>query len=68
MTGTALRALRWGYAMDSAVRLARRIGIHPSTIYRNERRERVTAYVRASVDATPTAAAFARGARKDHHV
>jgi IS30 family transposase len=61
MTGADLRQLRYGYALDSAVRLAKRIGVHPSTIYRNERRERVTDYVSASVDVTPTAAAFVRG-------
>jgi len=61
MTGKELRFLRYGLCLDSAVTLASRIGVHPSTIYRNERRERVTPYVSASVDVIPTAAAFVRG-------
>ena len=61
MTGKELRFLRYGLCLDSAVTLASRIGVHPSTIYRNERREHVTEYVAASVDVIPTARAFLSG-------
>ena len=61
MTGADLRRLRWGYAMDSAPRLAARIGCHESTIRRNEKRATVTDYVADSIEATPTAHAFYEG-------
>jgi IS30 family transposase len=62
MTGTSLRALRYGYALNSARRLAHRLGCHHSTIYRNEKRQRITNYMRACIEARPTALAFCRGA------
>jgi IS30 family transposase len=61
MTGTQLRNLRRWYAMDSAAKLAKRLGCHPSTIYRNERRPHVTTYVEDCIDTTETACAFLRG-------
>ena len=61
MTGATLRKLRAWYAMDSAVRLAKRLGCHASTLYRSEKRERVTPYVLACIDTTPTARAFVTG-------
>lgn len=61
MTGAELSQLRWGYAMDSARKLAARLGLHPSTLYRNEKRHTVTDYVADSVDVEPTARAFYAG-------
>lgn len=61
MTGSDLRRLRWGFAYDSARKLARRLGIAHSTVYRNERRERVTDYVSSRISAHPLASAFLLG-------
>jgi hypothetical protein len=61
MTIPDLITLRRDYALGSTVRLAERIGCHPSTINRNIQRGHVTPYVRACIDNTPTAAAFLRG-------
>lgn len=61
ITGAELRALRYGMCLDSAEKLATRLGVHPSTIYRNERRDAVTDYVWASVDVVSTARAFMSG-------
>lgn len=38
MTSRELRQLRMSYAGGSARKLAKRLGCHPSTIWRNERR------------------------------
>lgn len=65
MTGSDLRGLRWGFAMDSARKLARRLGIAHSTVYRNERRARVTDYVSARVAGHPLASAFLLGMTGD---
>ena len=61
MTGAQLRNLRSWYAGNSAQRLAARIGVHESTIRRNEKRATVTDYVADSIEATPTAHAFYEG-------
>ncbi len=61
MTGTELRQLRDWYSGGSAARLAARIGVHESTIRRNEKRHTVTDYVADSVDVEPTARAFYAG-------
>ena len=61
MSGSDLRSLRWGFAMDSARKLARRLGIAHSTVYRNEQRAQVTNYVSACVAAHPLASAFLLG-------
>lgn len=60
-SGHLLRQLRWGYAMDSARKLAARLGCHPSTIYRNEQRDRVSALIYVRVHWHTTASAFLRG-------
>lgn len=65
MTGSDLRNLRWGFALDSARKLARRLGVAHSTVYRNERRERVTDYVAARIAAHPLASAFFLGMTGD---
>lgn len=61
MTGAELRELRHGYAMGSARKLARRLHCHPSTIYRNEKRPRVTPFMAIHVEACNTARAFVSG-------
>ncbi|MCP4573258.1 MAG: hypothetical protein GY838_12965 [bacterium] len=65
MSGSDLRFLRWGFAMDSARKLARRLGIAASTVYRNEKRETVTDYVSLRVSSNPLAAAFFLGMTGD---
>lgn len=68
MTGQDLQALRWGYAMGSARKLAARVGVHPSTIYRNEKRPRVSTYLLVRIDGHPTAGAFLRGMKCEYQL
>ena len=61
MTGSDLRRLRYGLCMDSAPRLARRLGCHETTIRRNEKRPHVTNYVDLLVETHDIARAFLSG-------
>ena len=64
MTGAELHQLRYGYAMGSARKLAARLRCHPSTIWKNEKRLRISTFLLVRIDGHPTAAAFARGQMK----
>ncbi len=67
LTGTELHQLRYGYAMGSARKLAARVGCHPCTIYRNEKRLRVSTFLLVRIDGHPTAAAFMRGMMRERN-
>lgn len=67
MTGQTLRRLRYGYAFDSARKLAARLRCHPTTIYRNEKRLRISTFLLVRIDGHPTAAAFLRGMMRERN-
>ncbi len=64
MTGTELRSIRDGMQRRSSRKLAKRLGIHRSTVDRNLRRDTVTGYVRGAVARDRLAMAFLRGVRQ----
>ena len=53
MTGPELYSLRYGYAMGSARKLAARLRCHPTTIYRNEKRRRISTFLSESTGTQP---------------
>lgn len=61
MTGADLTYLRWAWCLDSAVRMAARLGCHPCTIRRNQRRPQITQYLADLVEAHPTCQRFCDG-------
>ncbi len=67
MTGPELYSLRYGYAMGSARKLAARLRCHPTTIYRNEKRRRISTFLLVRIDGHPTAAAFLRGMMRERN-
>ena len=65
MSSAELRWIVYGYCNGSARKLAKRIGCHPSTVWRNMRRAQwVTPWLQARIESTPLATAFIRGLRK----
>jgi len=64
MSAAELRLLVYGYCNGSATKLAKRLGCHPSTVWRNMRRAQwVTPWLRDKIESTPLATAFLRGLR-----